>query len=210
MPPVKSKSFVVKRDKKPLKKKSTALTVTKKQTDLKEVKKKKKKVGEQAAVAKTMLSVFGKKAPKILDLIDQKDTDGALTLIQKQILKSLVSTLPIAEQKMLESDTTRGIYGYNALISQIREVLVDIQSAQDKQFIAQNINVGILQPFFISMAQAMIDSNYRLKKSIVDYIKPDRVRDVNEAIDANAKSIAEHMNMTYGAISAKIEQQFEV
>lgn len=142
-------------------------------------------------------------------MIDGQDTDSAIVAIQKQLLKTLVDVLPVAEQKMREAETTKGVYGFNALVSQIREVLVDIQATSDKQFIAQSINVNILQPAFISIAQIVLDAHYRLKKEILDSVKPGDVKDVNLAIDQTAKSIAQFMQHQFQQTSERVSQQFE-
>ena len=128
-------------------------------------------------------SQFALPAKKIQALIDDNNNDGAITLTQKALLKMMIDLIPLAEQKVRESDSTRGIYQINALVSQARELIADIQSNRDQAMIVDTIMANIIQPNMVSITQFIVDSQYQLKREIQDKVKTEHVRDVSTAID---------------------------
>jgi len=131
-----------------------------------EPKKKKKKKRMDLAVAdddepklsknrtKLLLKTqFGKGAEKILRLIEQDDTDSAIALLYKRLLSSVVDILPMAEMGIRKSKGTRGTYQYVQLISSLRELMVDVQSAQDRGMMGEMLVRSVVQPSFGDLAQ---------------------------------------------------------
>lgn len=132
-----------------------------------EPKKKKKKRTELAVVddeddepkvsknkTKMMLKTqFGKGAEKILRMLEQDETDPAIALLYKKLLMSVVDILPMAEMGIRKSKGTRGTYQFVQLISSIRELMVDIQSAQDRGMMGEMLVRSVVQPAFGDLAQ---------------------------------------------------------
>lgn len=96
---------------------------------------------------------FGKGAEKILRLLEQDDTDPAIALLYKRLLMSVVDVLPMAEMGIRKSKGTRGTYQFVQLISSIRELMVDIQSAQDRGMMGEMLVRSVVQPAFGDLAQ---------------------------------------------------------
>ena len=151
-------------------------------------------------------SQFALPAKKIQALIDDNNNDGAITLTQKALLKMMIDLIPLAEQKVRESDSTRGIYQINALVSQARELIADIQSNRDQAMIVDTIMANIIQPNMVSITQFIVDSQYQLKREIQDKVKTEHVRDVSTAIDMSARSIAAYMSEIFKVIRARLEK----
>lgn len=107
--------------------------------------------------AKNMKSHFGDGAEKILQLLDINETDSAVALIYKKTLSSLVDLLPYAEQAVRKSKGARGVYQINSLISSMREIMVDIQSAQDRGMMGQALMETVMKPSFKDIAQTMVE-----------------------------------------------------
>lgn len=105
---------------------------------------------------KGMKSIFGDNSEKILQLLEINDTDSAVALIYKKALSTLVDLLPFAEHAIRKSKGARGVYQINSLISSMRELLVDIQSAQDRGLMGQSLMANVIRPTFTDLAQEVV------------------------------------------------------
>jgi len=151
--------------------------------------------------------IFGGAANKIIGLLNSSDDEGAITLTQRALLKSTILLIPEAERNVKDSGGARGVYAYNSLVSQCRELLADLTASQDAALIASSINVGTVQPAFISMVQYMVDANYRLKKDLKDLLPAENVRKANELIDGTAKGLARYFQEQCKDVQVKIERR---
>lgn len=184
--------------------KKTSVAILRKSTE----NKLRKKLTGQAKEVKKTLTLFGEEAPRIQELLIAKDSDNAIILTQRHLLRTLIDIIPLAEKQVRASDSVRGVYALNTLISQTRELITDIQATRDQQYLARNIVDNIIRPSFMDIAQFMINANYQLKKSIDDKLKPSYKRDVSVTIDGNAKDIAEYMQTVFTLLANRIEKEF--
>lgn len=134
--------------------------------DVTPVEKKKKKKKTELAVydeddqpklsklkGKALRTQFGAGTEKILRLLEQDETDPAIALIYKRLLQSVVDVLPLAEMGIRNTKGVRGVHGFNMLISSLRELMVDVQSAQDRGMMGEMLVRSIIQPAFSDLAQ---------------------------------------------------------
>jgi hypothetical protein len=105
---------------------------------------------------KALRTVFGRGTEKILRLLEQDETDPAIALIYKRLLQSVVDVLPLAEMGIRSSKGIRGVHGFNMLISSLRELMVDIQSAQDRGLMGQMLVQSVIQPALTDLAQETV------------------------------------------------------
>lgn len=105
---------------------------------------------------KALRTVFGGGSEKILRLLEQDETDPAIALIYKRLLQSVVDVLPLAEMGIRSSKGIRGVHGFNMLISSLRELMVDVQSAQDRGLMGQMIVQSVVQPALTDLAQETV------------------------------------------------------
>lgn len=196
--PKKKKKKVV--DEEPVKKKKKKKVVE----DDEPVKKKKKKKLETTEVAvyveperkkisklknvKKMRSIVGDSAEEISQLLEGGETDTAVSMMYKRMLQMLMDLLPHAEQYVRKTKASKGVYQVNALISNVRELMVDIQAAQDRGRIAEDLDQRILQPAFREMATQFIrdydalDTDLRrIFKVSIELNRPATTTDLREA-----------------------------
>jgi|SRR6478609_4190685 len=116
-------------------------------------------VGPRRSKTKTKLLLktqFGQGSEKILRLLEQDDTDPAIALLYKRMLSAVVDVLPMAEMGIRKTKGVRGIHGFTMLMSQLRELMVDIQQAQDRGMMGTQLFESILKPSMSDMAQDMV------------------------------------------------------
>lgn len=105
---------------------------------------------------KALRTQFGQGTEKILRLLEQDETDPAIALIYKRLLQSVVDVLPLAELGIRASKGRAGLHGFNMLISSLRELMVDVQQAQDRGLMGQMLVQSVIQPAFTDLAQETV------------------------------------------------------
>jgi hypothetical protein len=160
-------------------------------------------------ISKTMKVNFGEAADKVIDMLEANDNDGAMVLLQKRLLQSSVAMLTLAEKAMRESEGTRGTYQYATLVSQIRELITDIQASRDRSFIANQIIDQALRPAFINMAEFMINDHQKFRKEMQEdgMVTEGKHLEFNTALRTLARGLAEKMQGEYKNVSFKITEQ---
>lgn len=101
-------------------------------------------------------SIFGERSEKIQQLLEVNDTDTAVALIYKRALQSLVDLIPYAEHAVRKSKGARGVYQINSLVSSMRELMVDIQSAQDRGMIGHQLVENVLKGSYRTIAEEVL------------------------------------------------------
>ena len=186
-----------------VKKPSTALAVIdtspKEVTDLKSISKLR---------TKGMRSIIGDSAEDIQQLLEAGDNDNATSLMLKRMLQALIDLVPYAENNVRKSKGQRGVYQINSLISSIRELMIDLQSAQDRGAIGEALNEKVLRPAFLDVAMMLVKENAVLSADVKDLLS---VEDYNNKfrplIIAQRTAIGQYVQNRYEE-AAQATKQF--
>lgn len=154
-------------------------------------------------------SYFGKQAPTILNMLEMNNTDGAMTLLKKRLLQTTISLVPYAESMVRHSESQRGIYQYTTLVSQVREIIADIQADQDRSYIAQQLIDTVLRPAFMELAQVIIADHYEFRRSMEKDVLPERTQQFNNKLQSLAKGLAQKMQNVYKDVEAQIHKNLQ-
>lgn len=111
-------------------------------------------------------SIFGDDAEKIHQLLESNDTDNAVTLLYKRMVQTIVDMIPFAEHAIRKSKGARGVYQINSLVSQLRELMVDIQSSQDRGLLGQSLMSNIISPGLKTIATEMVQEYSYIKADL--------------------------------------------
>lgn len=134
--------------------------------------------------------VFGDASDSIQELMESNDTDSAIVLAQKKMLASTLALIPNTEKLVDGTDGTKGVYQYSTLINTARSLIEDISAQQDAQLIAESINTNYVHPTVLSLLQFTVDSLYRLRAGLKDYIQPEDKKAVGAMINDTANGMA--------------------
>lgn len=173
--------------------------VKKKRGRPKNMEKKSKELGKIAGV-------FGVDGRKIQALLKNNNDDAAILKMQRSLLNMLVEMIPIAEETYRTHKTERAAYAMNAFISQIRELMSDIVSSQDRQIAAETIVNSIIKPAMLGFAQFTIDNNYQLSKKLSAFVADNKVQEVNSIINSSTKNVGVYMQSLMEDFSTQIRK----
>lgn len=181
-------------------------------TDLVPVKKKKRvddvdlKVSKKTDVAARSISrldaqarnsILGEDAENIQQMLEIGQNEGAMALIQKRLLQSLVDLLPHAENNVRETKGQRGVYQINSLITSVREILSDLQATKDRGAIGASLVEKIVRPAFLDIGMALVQEEQRFATEIRDLVTPELYKELRKAHKECVARIGHIMNQKY-------------
>ncbi len=140
---------------------------------------------------------FGKHASTVIKMLEMDRTDGALTLLKKKLLQTSVGLLPFAERTVRESKSARGVYQFSTLVSQIREIIGDIEADRDRELLLQVIDERVIKPIMMDMAHHIVTKHFEFRKELELSVRPDAVQDFNKRLQNLAKELANEMQNQY-------------
>lgn len=161
---------------------------------------------EKKALAKQAESYFGQNSIKIMDMLENGDADSGITVLKKTLLMTIIRVLPMAEEILSNSGTAKGTYQFVTLISQMRELMADIQADKDKQFLAQTVSEQIIRPAFMNMAQEMLMQHHAFRKKGDLFVQPTKNNYFSEQLLTLGKELAGMMNTQYKEVAEKLQE----
>lgn len=111
---------------------------------------------EETALSKRMRrrlqSMFGQRSDVIIDMLEMTDTDPAAALITRTLLQTMVDVLPTIEKSVRTSKGQRGVMPLNQTVSQVRELITDLQSFKDRSNLGQTLVDRHIRPAYMDIA----------------------------------------------------------
>ena len=151
--------------------------------------------------------VFGKESKKIRQFIEGKEDDTASLMAQRQLLSMLIDLIPVAESTYRKDSRQSNAYAMTSLISQIRELIHDIQSTQDRGRVADSIVYNILQPMILSFAQFVVDNNHHTKRDLKEIVDARSQRELDSVMNKQAKALGAYMQSFFEDLKARITKE---
>lgn len=114
-------------------------------------------------------SIIGEDAENIQQALEAGNVDNALAMLNRRLIQTVVDLIPQLETGIRESKGRYGVHSFNGLIQTCRELVIDLQSSQDRGAIGQAIVERILQPAFLDMATHIVEE----QATVLSEMKPD-------------------------------------
>lgn len=151
-----------------------------------------------------MASLFGQDSLKIQELISEKDNDNAFDMANRSMLSFMLDLIPLAETRYREDARQSNAYAMIALISQARELISDLQAADDKSVIKDKIVYDVVKPTMMTLAQFLIDSNYQLKRELTDFVIKEHQQKAHLAIDNSTKAAGQYVQAMFSDLKDRL------
>lgn len=153
---------------------------------------------------KKLKTMFGQRTKEILDLIENNQKDGAVVLIYKQLLKMLVSLVPILERVVRKSKGRYGTYQVNQLVSQLRELLADMQAVQDRGLLGRTLVSRYVRPAFTDIAMQIVTNDHRILTAILPHIAEEKREKVETEVKNAQRELARFIQAQYKHVAEEI------
>lgn len=155
-------------------------------------------------VVSVLNSRFGTQSATIVDMISMGNSDGASSLIIKALIQSVCEVLPMAEHHIRESKSTKGIYGFNTLVSTIRELLGDLQVLKDKANLGQSIVDRTIRPSYMDIASQLVTSMTLVQESAKARMSKEDFKEFRVTVESSKKGMADYMMAQYRDVSDQV------
>jgi hypothetical protein len=157
---------------------------------------------------KKMRSIVGDSSEQISQLLESNETDQAVSLMYKRMLQTLLDLLSYSEQYVRKTKAAKGVYQVNALISNIRELMTDIQSAQDRGMLGDAMIERILQPSFREIGSQFVQE-FATLESDIRTITNASIQTGNALTKEDQKEIKKEILETRGHLASVMQTQYE-
>lgn len=165
--------------------------------------------GVRRASMRRLNTMFGQRSDDIIDLLEFDNADGALSLITKTLLQTLVDILPVVERNVRRSRGQRGVYQLNQVVSQMREMTGDIQAYKDKSQMGTMLVERHVRPAFLDIAVQITGAFAELETSARARMeKEEFIYYRDNVLNLMKRNIASYMSQQYGSVSEGIVKSF--
>lgn len=152
-------------------------------------------------------SIFKDKAGEILQMLDDGNQDGALTITMKTLMHTLLEVLPKIENAVHASGGTKGVYQLTQAISQVRELCADIQAFRDKANLGQQMVDRFVRPSFIDIGTQIMQAWVELEAQVQTTMTPKEFEDFKENYTlATRRSLALYITRKFEEVSKALIQ----
>lgn len=163
--------------------------------------------GIDSNALKSIESMFGKRSDSIIELLDVGNSDGALSLIMKTLLSTLVDTMPAVEGHVRRSGGQKGVYQLTQLSSQLRETCADIQAYRDRSNLGTKVIERYLRPAFLDIAVQITRTWIELEAGAASKMsKEDLAKYQEDYLLPMKRGIADYLMKQYEAVSSSLVQ----
>lgn len=182
-----------------------------KEKELKKLKKNKSKLKDaQALLAdiasksklsrtdmKDKVSIVGEHAESIHRLLEDDDVDGASSLIRKRMLQAMIDVIPFIEDNIRSSNGKTGSYHLKSLYECIHSILGEMQALKDRDAIARNFIVDILQPHSAGIANILIQELNNIMTDLRPLVRDDAKQELNQSLNAARSRMGAALSSQY-------------
>ncbi|MFA5669439.1 MAG: hypothetical protein WC967_09345 [Balneolaceae bacterium] len=162
--------------------------------------KKVKEVKEKLDKGESLISAFKNK--EIMALLDTDKNDSAISLTRKQMLRTIIDLIPMAEESYRKFPSDRNVYALNNLMSQAREIIAELQSDTDRDLVLHRLTSNVISPQASLLANYLIEANFSLKNRLKSYVTgKSEERAVGKLIDDMTKEIGSALKESLEHIS---------
>jgi hypothetical protein len=155
-------------------------------------------------VVQILNSRFGKQSDTIVEMINMGNADGASSLIIKALIQSVCEVLPMAEHHIRESKSTKGIYGFNTLVSTVRELLGDLQVLKDKANLGQSVVDRTIRPSYMDIAAQFVTCMTLVQDSAKARMDKNDYKEFRETVETAKQGMADYMMAQYRDVSSQV------
>lgn len=163
--------------------------------------------GIDKSALKSIESMFGQRSDSIIELLDVGNSDGALSLIMKTLLSTLVDTMPAVEGHVRRSGGQKGVYQLTQLSSQLRETCADIQAYRDRSNLGNKVVERYLRPAFLDIAVQITRTWIELEAGAASKMsKEDLAKYQEDYLIPMKRGIADYLMKQYEDVSSSLVQ----
>jgi hypothetical protein len=156
-----------------------------------------------------LTTLFGQRSDQILRLLDnEEETDGALTLIHRTLLQTLVDVLPVVERSVRVSKGRRGVIPLNQVVSQVRELVTDIQALREKGEMGAAIVERTMRPAYLDLASQIAVAFLDIENSARSRMSEEDFATYRTGLESTKRNLAKYIFEQYESVKNDVTNSF--
>lgn len=146
----------------------------------------------------SLRTMFGQRSNDIIELLESEETDSAMMLAKKTLLQTLTDVLPAIEHAVRKSNGRFGVLQFNQTISQIREMLNDIQASRDRAGLGTKLVEVNVRPAFLDIGVQLRVAFANIELAAQTRMTPEEFKSFRDQVTlVNLQSLATFLEQTY-------------
>ena len=105
---------------------------------------------------KNLNSILGTDAEALQQMLEAGEADNALSQLNKRLIQTSIDLISEVEAGIRESKGRYGVHSFNGLVQSIRELMIDLQSTQDRGAIGMMLVEKVLRPGMLDIGMAIM------------------------------------------------------
>jgi hypothetical protein len=146
---------------------------------------------------KELVSIIGDDAEEMQALFEVGATDQAVQLLNRRLIQTCIDLIPQLETGIRSSNGRYGVHSLNGTIQTIRELMIDLQSMQDRGAIGQSIVAQVLQPIFLELATKVVEEQATVSSEVKDLLPQDVYMKLRQAQIDSRNRLGTFMNSKF-------------
>lgn len=155
------------------------------------------------------MSVVGRGQDEIHDMIEEGRWDEVQGVMYKRMAQSLSSLLPYLEGEIRNTSGKKGAFNYNAMITTVRDLLGDIQQAQDRGRLGELIVDKLLRPAFMDVGMIFIKEHDMLQSRLRQSLDSEQMRVMQIWLDESQRRFVDQIQDEFRKLHEKVKEFLE-
>lgn len=154
-------------------------------------------------------SITGEASEEIQVLLEEGLNDQAIQMMYKVLMRTVMDLIPYAEEQIRSTNGAKGVYQINSLISNCRELMVDIQMAQDRSELGRSLIEAHVKPAFMDLAMSLVQNYSLIASDAQPLMSSDNYEKFLPILRGHREAHANAMNTTVRGLQDNILQFME-
>lgn len=154
-------------------------------------------------------SSFGYKIGHIRGHLKNKDYQQASLTTKEALLATMIELVPLAEASLRKSNVSKGIYQFNSLVGQVRELLTDLDGERDLNAMVQSILDEAVRPPVMLLAQMIIQFSNSLKRQLRAELDEKQCKAVYPLVDEQVRELAGYVQGMFNEIQTRVNRKVD-
>lgn len=155
------------------------------------------------------LTVIGQGQDTIHNLIEDGNWEEAQTLMYKRMAQSVNSLLPYLESEIRNTSGKKGAFNMNSMITTVRDLLGDIQQAQDRGRLGELIVDKLLRPSFMDVGMIFIKEQDLLQARLRRDMSPEQMRTMQLWMDEAQQRFVDQIQNEFRKLHEQLKEFLE-
>jgi len=149
---------------------------------------------------KEIVSIIGDDAEKLQNLFEDDNVARATQMLNRRLVQMLIDLIPQMETGIRRSKGRYGAHSLNGTIQTIRELVTDLNNAQDRGAIGQSIVENIIRPAFLDIATKIVEEYATVSAEVKDLLSDETYSALRRAQIDSRNRLADMVNSRYTEI----------